>query len=332
MEGIIKKSPLELGEVVSLQTIDAYAEAMSNVMHMEDVKAVVDTFNEQEELLSQAKEYSRLRANYAALEAATYRKIVLKGWQDAIGHKQTYVRRAAEWLAETPDYERYIEKILNGDGETLVSVWKHKQGLDLVTRNYSRYVDRKHSILERYESYGEVRIDDLFRETCGLEEEDDVPEVADEYYWHRLQDYPTDKSEQREPDTEIAFGNRRSHMTNEVRERALLDRLDEIEEAIADNTRIALRKRGAVGIGGGTYINPEKCPDELERAMEIRKRNICYCIKKLANICNAIDGVDFITELQKAVKKTKLPIAVVKVEAKGTDTVEAIAAQFLNKE
>ena len=306
---IVKSSSFELGALVNAKVIDAYAEAMTNVMHMEDIKAVVDKFNEQDQLISKAKEFSQLRAKYAALEAATYRKIVIKGWQDALGSKRSNRRQAAEWLANSPDYEEHIEEILNGDGETIVSIWKNVCKQNTVRSRYKDYIGRKHTLLDTYDTLGAVTITKLY-------DPDDDGEVPQEQYLTALQDYPDSHEEQQDANTQIAFGCRHDHWSL-GKEWELINKIDEIEDAVTDSTRIALRKRGAVGVGCGRYIDPEKHPEELKKALVIRKRNICYCIKKLFEICKAIDGADFITECNEAVNMTNLPLAIVELGTGG---------------
>jgi len=313
---IVRVNHFELGELVNTKVIDACAEAMTNVMHMEDVKAVVSKFNEQDVLISKAKEFSHLRAKYAALEAATYRKIVIKGWGDALGSKRTNIRLASEWLANEPNYEQCIETILNGDGQTLISLWKDNRRQAEVRHRWKDYIKAKHTILEDYDAYGRVLIDRLYTD-CDSYEGD----LSQEEYLYRLQDYPDERYEEIDTKTEIAFNCKHNHygLSNEQQ---LVDKVDEIEDAVTDSTRIALRKRGAVGIGGGKYVDPNRHPEDLSKALDIRKRNICYCIKKLMEICKAVDDANFMTELDEAIRMTKLPLTIVETSPNSAAAIE----------
>ena len=55
-----------------------------------------------------------------------------------------------------------------------------------------------------------------------------------------------------------------------------LKRFEPIFDAVENRTKDRMLRMGAVGIGGGTYVNPDKCGNwhEMESAFEIRARSI----------------------------------------------------------
>lgn len=234
------------------------AESFVERMHQEDVKNVVAAFKERQELLDKANEYGTLRANYAALEAATIRKIAQCGWSDSLGTAQAYQRKAAEWSAELSDsdFEEVVKTIL-GTSATIVTIWRsarsEQRKQDWAKSGYKYSQDT----LKKYESCGRVNVTDY-----------DSPSLRN-----------------------MSFHD----ITSDGRELFL------IQEAIEDNLRIKLRRKGAVGIGDGKYVDPKKYPEDIDAAITIRVKNITACILSLKELCEASQGKrSFNDEMKKA--------------------------------
>lgn len=279
-EGIVRTSSIGAVAVPDSPTgIDMLAEKFADVMHMEDVENVIKAFDEQDELLKKAAEFGSLRARYASLEAATYCKLTRKGWSKALGTSQKMRRRAAEWLAsqEQTVYEQIIEGILSAKYSDLTDAFKKVASEHAVRKAYKHAIGFKYGCVDEFKRNGRTRLDchrlDLCDPTGEREDEDyEVDGFMVEYT-----DY---------------FG------CNPARKK-LDDTLYEIAAMARDSTRIALRKAGAVGIGNGRYIDPNKYPEEVSQAIGIRKANVAACVMSLMTLCNDV-GVDFKHELEEA--------------------------------
>lgn len=279
-EGIVKASVVGAITVPdSPAGIDMLAEKFADVMHMEDVENVIKAFEEQDELLKKAEEFGELRARYASLEAATYCKLAKKGWSNALGVSHKMRRRAAEWLAtqERAVYQQVINGILSAKFSDLVDAFKCVAGEQAVRSTY------KHAINFKYD-----RVDDFKRNGRTF---------LEDYSWD-LYD-PTGDVE----DDELELDGFKPDVTIPTKAykagRNIINTLDEIAAMARDSTRIALRKAGAVGIGNGRYVDPEKYPDEVSKAIGIRKANVTACVMSLMALCNEA-GVDFEHELAEA--------------------------------
>jgi len=297
---IVKAAPSLMDLPATPSLIDAYAEKLADVMHMEDVKTVIDKFDEQDELLKKAKEYGELRARYAALEAATYVKIVKKGWEGALGKGTAYRKQAAIWLAKSDKYDEYISEILNGEGETLVSIWSRECNRHKREKHTHDCIKWKGTILQHYDSFGYACVNDYL--------DTDQSSSADwhaEQYLEALQETPT----RGDSGNWSTASTRRDHNGEILQSEWLMtSQMQEVQQAFNDSTRIALRRRGAVGIGNHKYIDPERYPEELEKAIIIRRRNITYCIKKLWDMCKASDKSEFQKVMAIAIDDAGLPI------------------------
>lgn len=270
MAGEITKSKIvELGFSAEPKAVDDAALQIVCSINMQDVESVVDAFKEQDELLKQAQEFSELRAKYAALEAATYKRIVDRGWERAL-KPTSNICRAAKWLAAEPEkYEERLRKILNGYG-TLVSIWKEDCALHDKMDTVKTYLKERMSEMQRYDKdgrasvSGDVPVDS--RALWDMEYHfDRYLDACERIYW--------------ETPKELA----------------------EVEQALINDTRIRLRAKGAVGIGNGEYIDPERYPEELAEAVGIRVKNIASCILKLKEICTAAN-IRFDSEMKKALE------------------------------
>lgn len=281
-EGIVKASVIGAITVPdSPAAIDMLAEKFADVMHMEDVENVIKAFEEQDELLKMAAEYGSLRARYASLEAATYCKLSRKGWSKALGSPNKMRRRAAEWLAaqEPAVYESVINGILSAEYSDLVDAFRSVAGEQAIRNTYKGAINYKHDCINEFKQNGRVW---LGFGDYKYDTEDPTGEVDDE----------TDEADGFIPDSINPFG------CNRAREK-LYDTLYEIAAMARDSTRIALRKAGAVGIGNGSYVDPEKYPDEVSKAIGIRKANVTACVMSLMALCKDA-GVDFEHELADA--------------------------------
>ena len=259
-EEITKSRVVELGFSAEPKAVDDAAIQIVRNINMQDVENVVDAFKEQAELLKQAQEFSELRAKYAALEAATYKRIVDRGWAKAL-NPNSYICKAAKWLASVPDkYEDVLRKILHGDG-TLVSVWKEY----CVTYEKAEYgkeaLKKRREAITRYKESGRAYVDI----DCRYE---------DYYLSQYFQAVSKTEEEYTEP--------------------------EQIANAVEDSCRIYLRRLGAVGIGGGEYVDPKAFPEEVHKAIGIRRKNITSCVLRLKGLCDATESIDFYDELRKA--------------------------------
>ena len=281
-EGIVKASVVGAITVPdSPAGIDMLAEKFADVMHMEDVENVIKAFEEQDELLKAAAEYGDLRARYAALEAATYCKLARKGWSSALGVPHKLRRRAAEWLAsqEHEVYERAINGILADEYSDLVAAFK-SIGEEIATRNtYKHALKFKHDRVDEFKRFGRTWLDD---QDCHFDLYDPTGEKEDEC--NEIGSFI--------PNETIPYTAYRAG-------RNLAESLDEIAAMARDSTRIALRKAGAVGIGDGEYVDPDKYPEEVAKAIGIRKANVAACVMSLMSLCKNA-GVDFENELVEA--------------------------------
>lgn len=270
MAGDITKSKIvELGFSAEPKAVDDAATQIVCNINMQDVEKVVDAFKEQDELLKQAQEFSELRAKYAALEAATYKRIVDRGWEKALGIN-THKCRAAKWLAKEPEkYEGRLRRILHGDA-TLVSLWQEEKRLKKHAGEARGMLSAKRGAIKEYKETGRTTFDTTFNDR--------------EYYFNKYIDAC------RYSDFELP------------------DELFEIDAAVCNQARIELRALGAVGIGNHVYIDPRKHPDEIPAAVGIRKKNIASCINRLRELCDAIDSLDFDKELLEALSMANVII------------------------
>lgn len=269
--------------------IDMLAEKFADVMHMEDVENVISAFEEQDELLRKADEYGALRARYASLEAATYCKLSRKGWSKALGAPNKMRRRAAEWLAsqEQDVYEQVIEGILSDKYSDLVDAFKRIASEDALRSGYKHAINYKHSCIDEFKQDGRTWLGfdgdyryDLYDQTGEI---DDGKDEAEGF----MESKPNPLGCNRE-------------------KRRLEDTLFEIAAMARDSTRIALRNAGAVGIGGGEYVDPDKFPEEVSKAIGIRKANIAACVMSLMALCKEA-GFDFEHELEDALSMVGWP-------------------------
>lgn len=268
--------------------IDMLAEKFADVMHMEDVENVISAFEEQDELLRKAEEYGALRARYASLEAATYCKLSRKGWSKALGTPNKMRRRAAEWLAsqEQDVYEQVIEGILSDKYSDLVDAFKRIASENALRNGYKHAINYKHSCIDKFKKDGRTWLGDgdyrydLYDQTGEIEDGKDEAEGFMECKPNPL-------------------GCNRA-------KRNLEDALFEIAAMARDSTRIALRNAGAVGIGGGEYVDPDKFPEEVSKAIGIRKANIAACVMSLMALCKEA-GFDFEHELEDALSMVGWP-------------------------
>lgn len=271
MAGEITKSKIvELGFSAEPKAVDDAALQIVCSINMQDVESVVDAFKEQDELLKQAQEFSELRAKYAALEAATYKRIVDRGWAKAL-NPNTHICKAAKWLASEPEkYEERLRSILNGS-HTLVSLWKEHLRVSERMTYASECISEKRKAAEDYGLRGRASLAPLhfFKEKT--------------YYFEKY----IEASQHLEEDYEG---------------------VDEIQEAMLNSARIELRKLGAVGIGDGEYVDPQKYPDEVRKAIGIRKKNIASCINRLRELCEIVDYIDFEKELREALSMARADI------------------------
>lgn len=281
-EGIVKASVIGAVAVPdSPSGIDMLAEKFADVMHMEDVENVIKAFDEQEELLKKAAEFGSLRARYASLEAATYCKLARKGWSKALGTSLKMRRRAAEWLAaqEQTVYEQIIEGILSAKYSDLTDAFKNITNDRAVRSTYKHAISFKHEIIDEFKRDGRVLLwSDDYR--------DDTED-------------PTGETAEVVNETECFVGEYVNHLGSSPARLRLDKTLHEIAAMARDSTRIALRKAGAVGIGNGVYIDPTKYPEELAKAIGIRKDNVAACVMSLMSFCNEA-GFDFKHELEEA--------------------------------
>ena len=257
--------------------IDTLAEKFADVMHMEDVQNIVSAFNEQDELLKRAEEYGEMRARYAALEAVTYCKLAEKGWSSTLGAVNMIRRRASEWLAkqEPRTYHQVIDGVLSGKYSDLVDAFKCISGARAKSSAYKFAIGYKHDCIDEFKRTGRTSIskyNPIDDDPTG-EEFDDIDEV-DSF----------------KTDCNPVKGNAGNNIQNI---------LDEIAEMARDSTRIALRRAGAVGVGDGKYIDPALYPNEIVKAVGIRKANVAACVKSLMLLCKDA-GIDFEPELKEA--------------------------------
>lgn len=269
--------------------IDKLAEKFADVMHMEDVENVISAFEEQDELLRKAEEYGALRARYASLEAATYCKLSRKGWSKALGTPNKMRRRAAEWLASQGQkvYEQVIDGILSDKYSDLVDAFKRIAGEDALRSGYKHAIRYKRDCIGEYKQegrtwlgfYGDYK-DDLHDQTGEREEGE---EEAEGFMVNRPNPLGCNRAKQ--------------HLDNALYEIAAMAR---------DSTRIALRNAGAVGIGGGEYVDPDRFPEEVSKAVGIRKANIAACVMSLMALCKEA-GFDFEHELEDALSMVGWP-------------------------
>lgn len=270
MAGEMTKSRVvELGFPAEPKAVDDAALQIVCSINMQDVESVVDAFKEQDELLRQAQEFSELRAKYAALEAATYKRIVDRGWASAL-KPNSNICKAAKWLAEEPEkYEERLRIILQGEG-TLVSLWKQDCALHDKMDTVKTYLKERRDEIQRYDREG--------RASVGIEVPVDSHALWDmDYHFERYLD-----------------------ACNRIRWETPKE-LEEVEQALINDTRIKLRAKGAVGIGEGEYIDPERYPEELAEAVGIRVKNIASCILRLKEICT-VANIDFGDEMKKALE------------------------------
>lgn len=286
-EGIVKASVVGAITVPdSPAGIDMLAEKFADVMHMEDVENVIKAFEEQDELLKKAAEYGSLRARYASLEAATYCKLSRKGWSKALGAPNKMRRQAAEWLAaqEPAVYEMVINGILTAKYSDLIDAYRQIQGEHAIRNAYKTAVNLKHDCVESFKQAGMVSVFSVWDHgVC----------ISDPHH------DPT--GEKSDNDSELDCFTpwvSRSLMQGQVGYRTE-QMLDEIAAMARDSTRIALRKAGAVGIGDGKYVDPCKYPEEVSKAIGIRKANVTACVMSLMALCKDA-GVDFEHELAEA--------------------------------
>lgn len=282
-DGIVKASIVGAITVPdSPAGIDMLAEKFADVMHMEDVENVIKAFEEQDELLKMAAEYGSLRARYASLEAATYCKLSKKGWSSALGSPNKMRRRAAEWLAaqEPSVYEKVINGILSAKYSDLVDAFRSIASEQAVRSTYKHAINFKHDCIGEFKEHGRAWLG--FNGDYKYDIEDPTAEMADE----------SDETECFIRETANPLGCNRAHQMLE-------NTLYEIAAMARDSTRIALRRAGAVGIGGGEYVDPDKYPEEVSKAIGIRKANVTACVMSLMALCNDA-GVDFEHELVEA--------------------------------
>lgn len=266
---IVASKIVELGFSAEPKAVDEAACKIVCNINMQDVENVVDAFKEQDELLSKAKEFEELRRKYAALEAATYKRIVDRGWAKALG-LSTNIRRAAEWIAESPEkYEERIRSILNG-GHTLISLWKEACRVDEKMTYLDDSIRAKRRAVSDYGLRGRASLEPLkfFKER--------------EYHFDRY-----------------------IEASNEIDE---FSESEQIQEAVLNSARIELRKLGAVGIGDGEYVDPEKYPDEVNKAVGIRRKNIACCVNRLRELCEIVDTLDFEKELTSALLSAQVEV------------------------
>lgn len=271
---ITKSRIVELGFSAEPKAVDDAALQIVCSINMQDVESVVDAFKEQDELLKQAQEFSELRAKYAALEAATYRRIVDRGWANAL-KPNSNICKAAKWFAGEPEkYEERLRTILNGDG-TLVSLWKEDCALCGKMDTVKTYLKERRDEIRRYDKEGRASVCDkpvYDRDLWDMEYHfDNYLNACRRVYWET----PTD--------------------------------LAEVEQALINDTRIKLRAKGAVGIGDGEYIDPERHPEELAEAVGIRVKNIASCILKLKEICT-VANIHFSSEVKKALEMAMVDV------------------------
>lgn len=281
-EGIVRTSPIGAVAVPdSPMGINMLAEKFADVMHMEDVENIIKAFEEQNDLLKAAAEYGALRARYASLEAATYCKLVKKGWGNALGSPNKMRRRAAEWLSkqERTVYEQVIDGILSTEYSDLVDAFKSITNDRAVRSTYKHAISFKHEIIDEFKRDGKVL---LCSDDYGDDTEDPTGEAADAIN-----------------ETECFVGEYTNHLGSSPAHLKLEKTLHEIAAMARDSTRIALRKVGAVGIGNGRYIDPNKYPEEVSKAIGIRKDNVAACVMRLMLLCNEA-GFDFDHELEEA--------------------------------
>lgn len=275
MAGEITKSKVvELGFSAEPKAVDDAALQIVCNINMQDVESVVDAFKEQDELLKQAQEFSELRAKYAALEAATYKRIVDRGWASAL-KPNSNICKAAKWLAEEPEkYEERLRIILRGEG-TLVSLWKQDCALHDKMDTVKTYLKERRDEIQKYDKEGRANVGDVpvnSRDLWDMEYHfDRYLSACRGIYW----DTPTE--------------------------------LAEVEQALINDTRIRLRAKGAVGIGDGEYIDPKRYPEELAEAVGIRVKNIASCILKLKEICTAAN-IRFDSEMKKALEMAMVDV------------------------
>lgn len=268
MSGEITKSKIvELGFSAEPKAVDDAALQIVCSINMQDVESVVDAFKEQDELLKQAQEFSELRAKYAALEAATYKRIVDRGWASAL-KPSSNICKAAKWLAEEPEkYEERLSAILHGDC-TLVSLWKEDCALRDKMDTVKTYLRERRDEIQRYDREGRASVGDVPVDSRALWDMeyhfDRYLDACGRIYWETPRD------------------------------------LAEVEQALINDTRIKLRAKGAVGIGYGEYIDPERHPEELMEAIGIRKKNIASCVNRLRELCEIVEYLDFEKELKEA--------------------------------
>lgn len=269
MAGEITKSKVvDLGFSAEPKEVDDAALHIVCSINMQDVENVVDAFKEQDELLRQAKEFSELRAKYAALEAATYKRIVDRGWSKAL-NPNTNICKAAKWLASVPDkYEEVLRKILHGDG-TLVSVWKEYCAVGEKTEYGKEALRKRREAIRSYKESGRATVDI----DCRYED----------YY---LNKYFEEVSRTEDTYTEP----------------------EQIANAVGESCRIYLRRLGAVGIGGGEYVDPKAFPEEVHKAIGIRRKNITSCVLRLKGLCDATNSIDFYDELRKALSAAHVDV------------------------
>ena len=104
---------------------------------------------------------------------------------------------------------------------------------------------------------------------------------------------------------------------------------NELDSAVADSTRIALRKCGAIGIGDGIYSDPDRHPGDLAKGIKVRKGNLARCICKLFLYCGKSPKEHpFRTELVDAVRMSELPIEIT-VRWDGTDDNQELDAKSI---
>jgi len=275
--------------------ITKLAQNLTNVIHLEEVKALVNKFKEQDELLRKAKEFSQLRAKYATLEAATYAQLERKGWGGEIGHPNSVLRKATRWIASlsNSEYDKTLDEILNSrHGETLVDIWRIKHMQKSVGQYTGEMLKIKTTALDDFDRDGYVSLS-----------------LDEDLYYRSLQDESL-LYEPALPHLKTVAGIRDSKVEQDTKD---------IQKAIRDNTRISLRKRGAVGVGGGKYVDPDRNPELLDEAIAIRKKNITYCINRLYEIYRAVhkDALsELVSELQNAVTATGLPLHITLVNSK----------------
>lgn len=292
----------------SPQMIDAYAEKLTSVMHMEDIEKVVNAFNEQDELLNKAREYGELRARYSALEAATYIRIAKKGWSKALGSPNKLIRLAAEWLAKhNSEYSSCINAILH-DGMTLVTYYKQRSKTELKTSTIKRYREQRGSVLKKYDDTGYINIS-LFP---YIDNELDIErlrkeEVILDEYLERNQQECGGAYECVDTDSSCEVMNNAALRGYERKKTE--EELREAGELCVNDLRIQLRKRGAVGIGNGVYVDPNAYSDLIPEAIAIRRKNVTACILRLQELCSQSGMYDFETELLTAIRKTRLSIS-----------------------